>query len=85
VTAVFHGHAHKGAPEGKTQGGIPVYNVAHAVLKARLSGPAAVSAIRDRHDDTATRASRRSPTVATTAAARPTDRPDKQRRPANPS
>ena len=34
VTAVFHGHAHKGAPEGKTQGGIPVYNVAHAVLKA---------------------------------------------------
>lgn len=34
VTAVFHGHAHKGAPEGKTQSGIPVYNVAHAVLKA---------------------------------------------------
>jgi Icc-related predicted phosphoesterase len=33
VTAVFHGHAHKGAPEGKTQSGIPVYNVAHAVLK----------------------------------------------------
>lgn len=33
VTAVFHGHAHKGAPEGKTQTGIPVYNVAHAVLK----------------------------------------------------
>jgi Icc-related predicted phosphoesterase len=34
VTAVFHGHAHKGAPEGKTQSGIPVYNVAHPVLKA---------------------------------------------------
>lgn len=34
VTAVFHGHAHKGAPEGKTQTGIPVYNVAHAVLKS---------------------------------------------------
>jgi len=33
VTAVFHGHAHKGAPEGKSQTGIPVYNVAHAVLK----------------------------------------------------
>jgi Icc-related predicted phosphoesterase len=33
VTAVFHGHAHKGAPEGKTQTGIPVFNVAHAVLK----------------------------------------------------
>ncbi|MEP6999630.1 MAG: hypothetical protein ABI969_04070 [bacterium] len=24
VTAVFHGHAHKGAPEGKTTTGIPV-------------------------------------------------------------
>jgi Icc-related predicted phosphoesterase len=34
VTAVFHGHAHKGTPEGKTQTGIPVYNVAHALLKA---------------------------------------------------
>lgn len=34
VTAVFHGHAHKGQPEGKTQSGIPVYNVAHAVLVA---------------------------------------------------
>jgi Icc-related predicted phosphoesterase len=34
VTAVFHGHAHKGQPEGKTQTGIPVYNVAHSVLQA---------------------------------------------------
>jgi Icc-related predicted phosphoesterase len=34
VTAVFHGHAHKGAPEGKTALGIPVYNVSYAVLKA---------------------------------------------------
>jgi Icc-related predicted phosphoesterase len=34
VTAVFHGHAHKGKPEGKTAKGIPVYNVAHPVLKA---------------------------------------------------
>ena len=31
--AVFHGHAHHGAPEGRTQGGIPVYNVAMPVLK----------------------------------------------------
>jgi Icc-related predicted phosphoesterase len=31
--AVFHGHAHHGAPEGKTPGGIPVYNVAMPVLK----------------------------------------------------
>jgi Icc-related predicted phosphoesterase len=33
VLAVFHGHAHKGTPEGKTQTGIPVFNVAHSVLK----------------------------------------------------
>ena len=33
VTAVFHGHAHKGSPEGRTQTGIPVYNVAMPVLK----------------------------------------------------
>jgi Predicted phosphoesterases, related to the Icc protein len=33
VKAVFHGHAHKGAPEGKTSTGIPVYNVSLAVLK----------------------------------------------------
>jgi Icc-related predicted phosphoesterase len=33
ATAVFHGHAHHGAPEGKTSTGIPVFNVAHAVLK----------------------------------------------------
>jgi Icc-related predicted phosphoesterase len=37
VTAVFHGHAHKGAPEGRTQTGIPVFNVAHAVLKSCYS------------------------------------------------
>ncbi len=33
VTVVFHGHAHKGKPEGKTSRGIPVYNVAYPVLK----------------------------------------------------
>src|SRR6478672_10399630 len=32
VTAVFHGHAHKGRPEGATQTGIPVFNVAHTLL-----------------------------------------------------
>src|SRR4030081_943035 len=34
VSAVVHGHAHKGAPEGRTSTGIPVYNVALQVLKA---------------------------------------------------
>lgn len=33
VSAVFHGHAHKGAPEGRTSTGIPVYNVSMSVLK----------------------------------------------------
>lgn len=32
VTAVFHGHAHHGSPEGKTQKGIPVYNVSFPLL-----------------------------------------------------
>lgn len=34
VTAVFHGHAHHGAPEGRTKGGIPVYNVSAPLLRA---------------------------------------------------
>ena len=33
VSAAVHGHAHKGAPEGKTSTGIPVYNVALQVLR----------------------------------------------------
>jgi Icc-related predicted phosphoesterase len=32
VSAVFHGHAHRGAPEGKTSTGVPVYNVAMPLL-----------------------------------------------------
>jgi len=37
ATAVFHGHAHHGQPEGRTPGGRPVYNVALPVLK-RVKG-----------------------------------------------
>jgi Icc-related predicted phosphoesterase len=33
VTAVFHGHAHRGATEGQTKDGIPVYNVAMPLLR----------------------------------------------------
>jgi Icc-related predicted phosphoesterase len=36
VTAVFHGHAHKGALEGTTSKGIPVYNVCMELLKERF-------------------------------------------------
>ena len=32
VNAVFHGHAHRGAPEGRTATGVPVYNVAMPLL-----------------------------------------------------
>jgi Icc-related predicted phosphoesterase len=32
VDAVFHGHAHRGTLEGKTIGGVPVYNVAKPLL-----------------------------------------------------
>jgi Icc-related predicted phosphoesterase len=31
--AVFHGHAHSGAPEGATARGVPVYNVAMPLLR----------------------------------------------------
>lgn len=34
VNAVFHGHAHRGSPEGRTKGNAPVYNVAMALLAA---------------------------------------------------
>jgi Icc-related predicted phosphoesterase len=33
VTAVFHGHAHHGQPEGKTSKGVPVYNVSLSLLR----------------------------------------------------
>lgn len=32
VDAVFHGHAHRGSPEGRTKGNAPVYNVAMTLL-----------------------------------------------------
>jgi Icc-related predicted phosphoesterase len=33
VSAVFHGHAHRGTPEGKTKTDVPVYNVAMKLLQ----------------------------------------------------
>jgi Icc-related predicted phosphoesterase len=33
VDTVFHGHAHRGYPEGKTVNGTPVYNVARPLLQ----------------------------------------------------
>ena len=36
VTAVFHGHAHHGSPEGRTKAAAPVFNVAMPLLKRRF-------------------------------------------------
>jgi Icc-related predicted phosphoesterase len=33
VDAAFHGHAHRGTPEGRTMNGVPVYNVARPLLQ----------------------------------------------------
>ena len=33
VQAVFHGHAHRGQPEGKTAQGVPVFNVSLSLLR----------------------------------------------------
>jgi Icc-related predicted phosphoesterase len=38
VTAVFHGHAHHGRPEGTTRSGVPVYNVALPLLQHTFPG-----------------------------------------------
>jgi Icc-related predicted phosphoesterase len=35
VDVVFHGHAHRGQPEGRTRSGVPVFNVAAPLLKSR--------------------------------------------------
>lgn len=38
LAAVFHGHAHNGQPEGRTTGGVPVYNVAMSLLERHFPG-----------------------------------------------
>ncbi len=54
VSAVFHGHAHRGSLEGRTREGVPVYNVAMALLAQAFPGqppirvielPAAMAAV----------------------------------------
>lgn len=43
VSAVLHGHAHRGKYEGRTPGGTPVYNVARSVLQRSGRGYALIS------------------------------------------
>ncbi len=38
AVAAVHGHAHHGVMEGRTSTGVPVYNVALPLLRARLGG-----------------------------------------------
>ncbi|HEU5322115.1 MAG TPA: metallophosphoesterase [Methylomirabilota bacterium] len=38
VTAVFHGHAHRGRLEGRTAAGVPVYNVSLPLLQRTFEG-----------------------------------------------
>jgi Icc-related predicted phosphoesterase len=38
AAAVFHGHAHHGTFRGATPGGVPVFNVAHVLVKAEKAG-----------------------------------------------
>ncbi|HET7464360.1 MAG TPA: metallophosphoesterase [Longimicrobium sp.] len=38
AAAVFHGHAHHGTFQGKTPGGVPVFNVSHVLLRAAGAG-----------------------------------------------
>jgi Icc-related predicted phosphoesterase len=40
LTAVFHGHAHRGAPEGRTASNVPVYNVALPLLRQTMPADA---------------------------------------------
>lgn len=42
VKAVVHGHAHRGRYQGRTPGGVPVYNVAQFVVQAELGRPYAL-------------------------------------------
>jgi Icc-related predicted phosphoesterase len=37
VAAIFHGHAHRGSPQGVTKAGIPVFNVAQSLLQNIIS------------------------------------------------
>jgi Icc-related predicted phosphoesterase len=45
VSAVFHGHAHRGSLEGRTREGTPVYNVAMPLLVQAYPGQAPIRII----------------------------------------
>jgi Icc-related predicted phosphoesterase len=57
VTAVFHGHAHHGQPEGRTAKNVPVYNVSMSLMRTVFPDKpfrlleVDVTAVNDRADD----------------------------------
>jgi Icc-related predicted phosphoesterase len=48
VAVAFHGHAHRGSPEGRTSAGVPVYNVALSVLNSQKEGAASLKIVKVR-------------------------------------
>lgn len=52
VAAVFHGHAHRGTPEGLTKTGVRVYNVAKSLLQHTFAGTAPFKIFEIDRDDT---------------------------------
>src|SRR5204862_2968984 len=53
VSAVFHGHAHRGVLEGRTSKGISVYNVSMPLLKERQENRTPYRIVEIRIDDAA--------------------------------
>jgi Icc-related predicted phosphoesterase len=51
VTAVFHGHAHRGTPEGMTAQRVPVYNVAKPLLERRFTDRPPFRILEIHHDE----------------------------------
>lgn len=51
VTAVFHGHAHRGSPEGTTAQHIPVYNVAKPLLERTYTDRPPFRLLKINHDE----------------------------------
>ncbi len=63
VTAVFHGHAHHGALEGRTRVGTPVYNVARPLLSGAFPEQPPIRVIEIEVTPAATAASEHEPHV----------------------
>jgi Icc-related predicted phosphoesterase len=79
VTAVVHGHAHRGSAEGRTAAGVPVYNVSMPILRAIYPNRPPFRILALQVDPAAAEKSAASPAGAAakagTAATKPTEAP----------